>query len=125
MPKKKTKQRTYKAKSDKLYSKIIRSRGHCEAIGWGNLKCGYQLQCAHIISRTYSKVRTDTSNSLALCATHHMYFHRWPREFSHFITEKIGSEVYDQLKAKAQDTGKFDWESEYLRLQELWKSISE
>lgn len=114
---KKTKQKTYKARSDALFSKIVRARPvSCEAISWGDLKCGFQAQTAHIISRTYSKVRTNEFNAFKLCGTHHMYFHRWPREFSHFITEKIGSEKYDELKALANDTGKYDWSAEYERL---------
>lgn len=110
----------WKHRADKLFSKIIRSKGYCEKCG---RSAGVQLQTAHIISRTYSKVRTDERNAFCLCSACHRYFHNWPKEFSKFITDWRGSEVYEELKAKAEDTGKFDWESEYKRLEELWKSI--
>lgn len=111
----------WKHRADKLFSKIIRSKGYCERCG----RTDGQLQTAHIISRTYSKVRTNELNAFCLDARCHRYFHNWPKEFSKFITDKRGSEVYEELKAKAEDTGKFDWSLEYERLEELWKSISE
>jgi hypothetical protein len=43
----------------------------------------------------------------------------WPREHSRFITETIGSEVYDDLQRKAETVTKMDWSEEKLRLQEL------
>lgn len=116
----KSKQRTYKAKSDKLFSLIIRSRGACEKCG---RSAGIQLQTAHIISRTYSKVRTDERNAFCLCSACHRYFHNWPKEFGKFITDKRGSEVYEELKTKAEDTGKFDWESEHARLVNVAKDL--
>lgn len=118
---KKTKQRTYKAKADKLFSQIIRANGYCERCLRQSPQV--QLQTAHIISRTYSKIRTDERNAFCLCSACHRYFHNWPKEFAKFITDKRGSKVYEELKAKAEDTGKFDWSLEYERLEELWKSI--
>ncbi len=104
-----------KGKCDVLFSKIIRRPGVC-------LHCGStaNLQCAHIISRLYSATRTDTRNAWCLCATCHYRFTGWPREHSHFITETIGSEVYDELKAKAETVTKMDWDAELVRLKEIY-----
>lgn len=101
----------YKAKADALFSKIIRSPGYC-------LRCGSveNLQCAHIISRKYSATRCDLRNAYCLCAADHFYFTNWPREFSKFVTDHTGSEVYDELKAKAETITKINWEDEYARL---------
>lgn len=118
----KSKQKTFKNKSDILFSKIIRARGHCQRCGESNPA---QLQCAHIITRKYSAVRTCEENAWCLCARCHRRLTDWPREHSRYITETIGSDKYDELRAKAEDTSKFDWSLEYERLEELWKSISE
>ena len=109
-----------KAKCDVLFSKIIRHPGYC-------LKCGSreQLQCAHIISRRYSATRTDLRNAYCLCAADHFYFTTWPREFSRFVTEHTGSEVYDELKAKAETPTKVDWSQELIRLQALYEHIDD
>lgn len=103
--------RGYKAKSDKLFSQLVRSRGTC-------LNCGstQNLQCAHIVSRRYSATRTDLLNAYCLCAKDHFYFTAWPKEFSKFITEHTGTEVYDELKRKAETVTKINWQDEYERL---------
>lgn len=103
-----------KAKADVLFSKIIRSTGRC-------LRCGSteNLQCAHIISRKYSATRTDLRNAYCLCAKDHFYFTNWPREFSRFVTEHTGSELYDELKLKAETVTKVKWDTELERLKEV------
>lgn len=109
-----------KAKADLLFSKIIRSSGHC-------LNCGSteQLQCAHIISRRYSATRTDLRNAYCLCAADHFYFTTWPREFSRFVTEHTGSEVYDELRAKAEAGAKVDWSEELARLRDIYEHLDD
>lgn len=104
----------YKSKADKLFSQIIRSAGHC-------LKCGSteNLQTAHLISRLYSATRCDLRNAYCLCAKDHFYYTNWPREFSKFITEHTGSEVYEELKLKAETVTKMNWEDEYERLKRI------
>lgn len=113
-----------KKKCDVLYSKIIRSVGYCENESCGK-SYGVQLQCAHTISRRYSATRTDLRNSSCLCAGCHMYYTQWPREFSHYITDKIGSELYDELKAKAETPTKVDWQDRHDFLKDVWKRIEE
>lgn len=106
----------WKHRADKLFSKIIRARGVCQRCGESNYS---QLQTAHIITRKYSAVRTCEENAWCLCARCHRRLTDWPREHSRYITETIGSEKYDQLRARAEDTAKFDWESELNRLKEV------
>ncbi len=103
-----------KGKCDALFSRLVRSPGVC-------LRCGStsNLQCAHIISRRYSATRCDTRNAWCLCAACHRRLTDWPREHSYFITETIGSEVYEELRRKAETVTKMDWEMEYERLQQL------
>lgn len=103
-----------KGKCDVLFSKIIRSRGYC-------LNCGSNrnLQCAHIISRTYSGTRCDPRNAWCLCATCHFRFTAWPREHSQFITKTIGSEIYDEIKLKAESINKINWDDELIKLKAL------
>lgn len=105
-----------KGKCDKLFSRIVRSVGQC-------VRCGStdNLQCAHIISRKYSATRTDTTNAWCLCARCHRRLTDWPREHSHFITETIGSERYEELRLKAESVTKVDWDAEYERLKQLAK----
>lgn len=109
-----------KGKADKLFSKIIRSRGACENCGSTNAAT---LQCAHIISRKYAATRTDTRNAYCLCARCHFRFTGWPREFSHFITKQTGSDTYDELKLKAETVTKVNWEDEYERLKQIAKEM--
>ena len=105
-----------KGKCDSLFSKIIRRQGYCD-------NCGKRenLQCAHIISRRYSATRTDERNAVCLCAKCHIYYTHWPREFSKFITDRIGSELYEELKAKAEQITKMDWNEELERLKKVAK----
>lgn len=107
-----------KGKCDKLFSQIIRSAGKCQ-------RCGSteNLQTAHIITRKYSATRTDERNAWCLCARCHRRLTDWPREHSRYITETIGSEAYEELRAKAETVTKMDWEAEYERLQALAKAL--
>lgn len=109
-----------KGTADSYYGKIIRSIGSCE-------KCGSQggLTTSHIIGRRYSNTRTDLRNSQCLCFSCHRYFTDWPREFSKWITDTIGSELYEELKAKAQRTDKVDWDDRADFLKDIYKRINE
>lgn len=107
-----------KGKATKLHSRIVRSRGACEKCGERNFLL---LQTAHIISRRYSATRTDETNAFCLCAACHRYYTDWPKEFSRFITDKIGTEKYEQLKAKAETVTKMAWSDEVERLKLIAK----
>jgi len=105
-----------KAKATKLHSQIIRSKGFCE-------RCGRteNLQCAHIIRRTYSATRTDLSNAWVLCAKCHFHIDTNPDEFMVFVNDTVGMEKFSELKAKAlAGVGKkVDWSAELERLKAL------
>ncbi len=108
--------RGFKGKCDKLFSQRVRSLGYCEKCG--KTEPGVQLQTAHIISRRYSATRCDLENAYCLCAGCHRFYTLWPREFSHFITEHTGSAKYDELKLKAEQVTKVNWEDKYKELKE-------
>ncbi len=86
-----------KAKATELHSVVVRSRGVCEACG--NLT---QLECAHIVPRSYNAVRVDPANALCLCLSCHGRFTRNPPLFEAFVRGLIGSPAYDELWARAR-----------------------
>ena len=120
-----------KAKCDTLASLITRAHGSC-------MKCGYEcpcetapkhhnrsckLTCSHIVGRTYSGTRTHLPNLQSICYSCHRRFTDWPVEFSHWITESIGTEAYDELKLKSQAITKMNWSEELIRLKILAKEL--
>lgn len=114
-----------KAKSDQIFSLIIRSRRECEKCG---VTCpcdtapkrhttGCPLQTSHIMSRRYSATRTLETNAQSLCAKCHRYFTDNPIEFGKWIAESIGMEAYESLRVRATEfSGTFDWDEELIRL---------
>lgn len=121
MPVKRAKK--FKAKCDDLWGKIVRSNGYCERCG--RSKAEVQIQAAHIISRRFSNTRVLIDNGVALCAADHRYFHDHPVRFGEWIIDRIGIDKYNALERTAELTTKVDWELEFEKLKELWKSISE
>ena len=102
-----------KGKCTKLHAKLIRERGVCEYCGVTE-----KLQCAHIVSRTYSSTRTDLDNAFCLCASCHWKFGSWPVDFGLFVLDKITHKGYQNLakKARAGIGKKFNWDEELERL---------
>lgn len=126
MPKKAA-PKTLKAKADRLFSLIVRSRGYCE-------RCGRQagevtLQCAHIISRKYLGTRWDEQGSLALCVGCHHWQHQNPLENALWLEEKFGLEYLKELRDKAQVYAgrikRVDYEELVASLQARWDEIEE
>lgn len=80
-------------KLDMLFSKKIRERdGAC-------LRCGKSgnLQCAHLISRTYKHLRWNERNCITLCYACHIHWsHRNPLEFSEWL-QKVLPENYNYV----------------------------
>lgn len=93
-----------KAKCDRLFSLIVRSRGAC-------IQCNAtaNLQTAHIISRRYSHTRCVLSNAFCACPKCHMRWTDHPVEFASFVLERIGQTEYQRLYLLSQQTGKVDW----------------
>jgi HNH endonuclease len=108
-----------KHKCDLMVRKILlKQHNVCE-------RCGSRdnLQVSHIISRRYSATRTDLANVQLLCARDHFYFTHWPKEFSKWITDSIGTHTYDRLREKAETVTKVDWDSELARLQAVYDQL--
>lgn len=105
-----------KAEATRLHSVIVRSRGYCENCGQAWLSTGSKLECAHIVSRRFSRTRTRQDNAFCLCSRCHLRFTEWPLEFAEFVLSKIGQERYDALVAEAHSMEKFDWYDELDRL---------
>lgn len=108
-----------KIKCDTIFSKHIRSIGHCE--NCYKKADEVQLQCAHICSRRFSATRTLLANAYSLCAGCHRRYTDFPREFSHFITDTWAAEFYDDVYQLARTPTKVDWDSQYEYLKELTK----
>jgi len=104
----KTSPASLKRKADKLFSVIVRKRGKCQS---DLTHHAGRLECAHIISRTYSRTRHDTRNALCLCSACHRYYHQNPVLFGRFVEKLIGKSTYDELHKIANDDtlGKVDY----------------
>jgi hypothetical protein len=106
-----------KGKATRLHSQLVRMRGLCESCGSTE-----NLQCAHIMSRSYNATRTDENNAFCLCARCHWFYTKAPIEFARFTFERIGEPAYDALRLKALVGVRWhesDWQDECARLQGL------
>lgn len=89
---------------DNLFSKVIRSRdGKC-------LHCGKteNLQCSHVLPRTYISVRWNTENAITLCYRCHIYWwHKYPHEAVAWY-DSLFPGKYQDLKLLAEQHLKID-----------------
>ncbi len=110
-----------KGRADRLFSEIVRARGICEAceLGWLVDRTS-GLQCAHIIPRRFSWVRTDLVNAWSLCGGHHYLVDNYADRKMELVSLTIGLPTYDALVVKSQCRQKFDWVEEAARLKEIW-----
>ena len=115
-----TQRRNYRTQADRWFSKWIRNRdGACR-------ECGTvaNLQCAHIISRSYKSIRTSASNAVTLCREHHVYFTHRPLEWEEWVVAEFGRDYYESLRKQALDhdlAKKVDWSFEAA----YWKGLCE
>jgi 5-methylcytosine-specific restriction endonuclease McrA len=107
-----------KKKADDLFSKIVRSRGACQACGKT-----MNLQCAHIISRRYSHTRCVERNALCLCAGCHHHYTDHPAEFGTLVLTFMDDQEYDALTVLSQQTGKVNWVEVAALLKARWETI--
>lgn len=109
-----------KGKATQLHALIVRSRGRCERCG-----SAANLQCAHIVGRSFAWTRTDENNAWCLCASCHAHLGNEPFEHVQFAIKTHGEEGYELLRLKARDgiNRKFDWDAEVLRLRALAESL--
>lgn len=107
-----------KAKADRFFSLIVRSRGFCECC-----LVSTNLQTAHIISRRYSHTRCVEENALCLCAGCHHRFTDHPVAFGQWVTRRMGEDAYRELTRMSQQTGKMDWFAVTAELKARWEAI--
>jgi hypothetical protein len=98
-----------KKRADVAFSKIVRSRGKCEAAVAGTMFCVGPHQCAHIISRRFSNTRCVEGNAWNLCAGHHHRLTDHPDEHMTLVALTIGMDRFYDLKALALSHRKVDW----------------
>lgn len=81
-----------------LFSRIVRSRGHCE-------RCGDSygpFDTAHIVRRRYSATRCVEDNAWCLCRGCHRIVDEWAHELMAQVARTIGAERYVELCLLAQ-----------------------
>lgn len=100
---------------DNLFSKIVRERdGRC-------LRCGKteNLQCSHVLPRTYMVTRWNLDNAITLCVGCHLYWwHKNPLEAAAWYEEKFPGR-YAELRALALTYKKVNRTDEYERLRQF------
>lgn len=109
------KRQDYMKQADRHFAKYIRSRdGKC-------LSCGTKrnLQCAHIISRSYKSIRTDERNAITLCQSCHLRFTHRPLEWRDWVEKRFPGR-WEELKWKALGYERVSWKTEA----ERWRDAS-
>lgn len=111
--------KTLSTTADKLFSRIVRARGYCEASKWGDgVECGGGLQCAHIVGRANRRLRWVFDNALSLCAGHHVWYTNHPLEWFEQVQLYLGEERWKRLRAMALEVWDRDLEGTVARLKE-------
>lgn len=87
--------------ADRLWSRIIRYGGSCEAWAQQPPKCSGSLQGAHGFSRRYRNTRWLPINGFCLCAAHHTFFTHRFLEWQDWLRQTWGAEVYNELRLTA------------------------
>lgn len=88
---------------DKEISRQVRARGKCERCGCED---PFRLQCCHIFSRRYAKLRHDPENLLCFCAGCHFWSHHNPLLFALWVQGYKGQEAFQRLIDKRNDISK-------------------
>lgn len=119
MPKK---SQAIQKKADTLFSKIVRARdGACR-------RCGKQetLQCHHLISRTYRKVRFDERNGVAVCVGCHLFLTHRPLDNEDLAVKLLGESGWAELKTIARNVDyRVDLKEVFASLQARWNEIEQ
>jgi len=106
------KRRNWMTRADTAFAKHIRATDcAAEPPHAGN------IQCAHIISRSYKTIRTNPDNAVALCAKHHVYFTHHPLEWKQWVDEQYPGR-WEQLTETALTYERVNWKSQA----EYWES---
>lgn len=110
MAKKRTR-RNYQQQADLLFSAAVRGIGYCEECGTTE-----HLQCAHIVSRGYSRTRVNFENAVCLCRGCHTFYTPRPLHWDEWAQKRIGVELWTELRRLAIFGPEVDWRAEVERL---------
>jgi hypothetical protein len=106
-------------RADKLFSLMIRARdGACVARGDAGVSCAGNLQCAHLISRSYKSIRVDPDNAVALCAAHHTFWTHRPLEWEAWVEARFPGR-WARLRKRALDYERVNWKAEFESLRSV------
>lgn len=118
---KKPKRATLRNRADKMFSKLIRQEGHCEAGEWRDgVECEGYLQCAHIIGRGNYRLRWSPLNALCLCRTHHFHYTHRPHDWYAMMSFKY-PERFERLRLLAREP----WNKDYEKVLDFLKACLE
>ena len=112
----KKKRQNHMKQADILFSRIVRRRdGMC-------VRCGRteNLQCAHIISRSYRSIRCDVDNAVALCRGCHVFFTHRPLEWQEWV-EAMWPGRWGVLRERALAYERVDWKGRVAELKRVWE----
>jgi hypothetical protein len=115
---KKPKRSTQTRTADKLFSELVRSKGFCEAKSYKAIKCAGPLQCCHLLSRRYKKIRYDFRNAICMCSSHHVFFTHAPDEWFVWLAEIYPGRVRE-LREELQTPWDRDLDTPLARLKGL------
>ena len=113
---------TIKKSCDKLWSKIIRSKGHCEIC-----RTTQNLEAHHIVTRSRIPTRWDVDNGICLCSKHHKFCteisaHGNSIAFARWFDDKFGPERFTRIQEKSRQTTKYTLE-DYLEIESQLKGM--
>lgn len=57
-----------------------------------------------VAGRTAHSTRWRLENGITLCFGHHMIAHQRPLDFADFMRERLGSELYDEIRRESKVT---------------------
>jgi 5-methylcytosine-specific restriction endonuclease McrA len=101
------KRTNYMHQADALFARMIRARDQ-ECLACHSTS---NMQCAHIISRSYKSIRTDPDNAVTLCRSCHLRFTHRPLEWEAWVETQFPGR-WDWLRAKALKYERVDWRKE-------------
>jgi len=111
---KRPKRKTIKNKLDKLFSEKIRSIGYCERCGLADKS---KLQCSHIYSRSYLRLRWVKENATCLCAGCHLWWHKNPIEAIEWVSQIRDIKKLKEIKRKITPVKTYEMIEWYEKLQ--------
>ena len=86
-------------RADKLFRDHVKARdGRCLMASFA---CWGELECAHIIRRSFKATRWEPINAVTLCSEHHRWYTEHPLAWTAWATEHLGPDTYAALVERA------------------------